>query len=278
MRFNVAQGRAVRHRPKVAVASFGCSFFYTGRTQAVGGGAAALVNSALYGVSPELMAEVAEAGCLDLRARLAAAGETVVSAQDTAAAVAAANVPRRAGNRNEGQGTFDGVTVAQRWLTLGSQTAPMVTGYSGEPNTMISGLGARNRLAAASAQLDAIMLTPVVWVDYAQMRRSSTGAQGRAAIGIRGAPSGFIASAADARGRLVMATLIPTDDAYSNRPYIAESLVGQDSTTTLQALANVSARDYRIVADPHRWRDIATDCLAGYSSGLTTAIRSIRAS
>ncbi len=90
--------------------------------------------------------------------------------------------------------------------------------------------------------------------------------------------AGRTPAAADARGRLVMATLIPTDDAYSNRPYIAESLVGQDSTTTLQALANVSARDYRIVADPHRWRDIATDCLADYNSGLTTAIRSIRAS
>ena len=277
MRFNVAQGRAVRHRPKVAVASFGCSFFYTGRTQAIGSGGSALVNSALYGVSPELMAQVAEAGCQNLREQLAAAGETVVSAEETRAAVTAANVPMRANNRNEGQGTFDGVTVAQRWLTLGSQSAPMVTGYSGEANSMVAGLGARNRLSAASAQLDAIILTPVVWVDYAQMRRSSAGAQGRAAIGIRGAPSGFIASAADARGRLVMATLIPLDDAYSNRPYIAEGLVGQDSTTTLQALANVNARDYRIVAAPAAWRDIATDCLAGYNAGLVAAIRSIRA-
>ncbi|QLQ13664.1 MAG: hypothetical protein HZY74_10870 [Brevundimonas sp.] len=27
----------------------------------------------------------------------------------------------------------------------------------------------------------------------------------------------------------------------------------------------------------HRWHDIATDCLADYDAGLTTAIRSIRA-
>lgn len=28
---------------------------------------------------------------------------------------------------------------------------------------------------------------------------------------------------------------------------------------------------------PHRWRDIATDCLADYDAGLTTVIRSILA-
>lgn len=277
LRFNVAQGRAVRHRPKVAVASYGVSYFYTGRTQMIGRSGGAMIDTALYGVSPEMMGEVAEAGCQDLRARLAAAGETVVGIEETRAAVAAASVPLREGNQNTGRGTFDGVTVAQNWLTVGSRTAPMVTGYSGEANSMIAGLGARNRLATASAALDAIMLTPVVWVDYAQMRRSSAGAHGRVAIGVRGAPSGFIASAADARGRLVMATLIPLNDAYFDRAYHAD-LNDVDSTTTLRALANVNARDARIVADPARWTVIATDALRGYNNGLTEAIRQIRSS
>ena len=274
VRFNIAQGRAIRHRPKVAVASYGVSYFYTGRTQAPGADGSAMINTALYGVSPEMMAEVAEAGCQDLRARLAAAGETVVGAEETRAAIATARTPMREGNQNSGRGTFDGVTVAQNWLTLGSRTAPMVAGYSGEPNSMIAGLGARNRLAAASAELDAIMLTPVVWVDYARMRRSSSGAHGRVVLGLRGAPSGFIASAADARGRLVMATLIPTDDGYSNRNYHAD-LTSTDGASTLQALANVNVRDARIVADPARWTDIATSVLRSYNAGLTDSVRQI---
>jgi|GEM_PF-3090784 hypothetical protein len=277
VRFNIAQGRAVRHRPKVAVASYGVSYFYTGRTQTMNSDGGALVNTALYGVSPAMMAEVAEAGCQDLRARLAAAGETVVSAEETRAAVAAAGTSMREGNVNSGQGTFDGVTVAQRWMTVGSQTAPMVTGYSGEANSMIAGLQTRNRLATASAQLDAIMLTPVIWIDYAEMGRSRTRVEGRAAIGVRGSPSGFIASAADARGRLVMATLIPTENHYSDRPYLAD-IRSQDGTSDLQALANVNARDARILANPLLWTDIATDALRGYNTGLTNAIREIRSS
>lgn len=277
VRFNIAQGRAVRHRPRVAVASYGVSYFYTGRTLAPGANGGAMINTALYGVSPDMMAEAAEAGCQDLRARLAAAGESVVDADETRAAVLAARTPLRDGNRNQGQGTFDGVTVAQHWMTLGSRTAPMITGYSGESNSMLAGLGARNRLAAASAQLDAIMLTPVVWVDYARMRRSSSGAHGRVVMGLRGSPSGFIASAADARGRLVMATLVPTADGYVDRSYHAD-VAQTDAASTLQALANVNVRDARIVADPARWTDIAAGVLRSYNAGLTDAIRQIRSS
>src|SRR5690606_15267002 len=142
----------------------GVSFFYTGKTRTLSGGGGARIDTALYGVTPQLMAQVAEAACLDLRARLAAAGETVVGVEQARAALAAANTPLRDGNQFNGQGTFDGVTVAQRWLTVGSQTAPMVTGYSGEANSMLAGIGARNRLAAASAALDAIILTPVMWL------------------------------------------------------------------------------------------------------------------
>lgn len=273
--FNVAQGAAVRHRPNLAVASYGVSYFYTGRTQALSRDGSAIIDTALYGVTPEMMADVAEAGCQDLRARLAAAGETVIGVDETRAALSAANVPMRPGNQNTGRGTFDGVTVAQRWLTVGSRMAPMVMGYSGEPNSMIAGLGTRNRLATASAQLDAIMLTPVIWLDYAQMRRSNAGAQGRVAIGVRGSPSGFIASAADVRGRLVMATLIPRNDAYSDLRYSADTTVG-DSDSFMASLPDVNIRDARITADPVRWTEIATGALAGYNTGLAQAIRTIR--
>lgn len=277
VRVNVANGRYIKHRPKVAVASYGVSYFYTGRTRTMSSGGGAMINTALYGVTPEMMAEVSEAACQDLRQRLAAAGETVVGAEETRAALAAANTPMRAGNAFQGQGTFDGVTVAQRWMTVGSQTAPMVTGYSGEANSMLAGIGTRNRLATASAALDAIMLTPVLWLDYARMRaRRGVGVEGEVVIGIRAAPSGFIASAADPRGRLVMATLLPPDDVYSSQPY-ALDVASVEDPNIYRALSNVNSSDARILADPARWTPIALDAARGYNTGLTEAVRQIRA-
>lgn len=275
VRVNVSNGRYIRHRPKLAIASYGASFFYTGRTRTASGTSSALINTALYGVTPTMMAQMAEAACLDLRARLTASGETVVGAEETRAALAAANTPMREGNQFQGQGTFDGVTVAQRWLTAGSQTAPMVIGSSGETNSMLAGIGTRNRLAVASAALDAIMLTPVLWIDYARMRRVRNGVEGQVVVGVRSAPSGFIASAADARGRLVMATLSVPEDVYSAQPY-ALDIADVADTSALQALMNVNARDARIVADPARWTPLVLDAARGYNTGITEAIRQIR--
>lgn len=277
IRVNVANGRYIKHQPKVAVASYGVSYFYTGRTRTLSGSGGAMINTALYGVTPEMMAEVAEAACQDLRQRLAAAGETVVGVEETRAALAAAATPMREGNSFRGQGTFDGVTVAQRWLTVGSRTAPMVLGSSGETNGMLAGIGTRNRLAVASAALDAIMLTPVMWLDYARMRaRRGVGVEGEVVIGVRAAPSGFIASAADPRGRLVMATLQPPDDVYSNRPY-ALDVADIPDPNQFRALMNVNSRDARIYADPARWTPIALDAARGYNTGVTQAVRQIRA-
>ena len=277
VRTNVANARYVKHRPNVAVASYGVSFFYTGKTRTLSHDGGARIDTALYGVTPQMMAQVAEAACLDLRARLAAAGETVVGVDETRAALAAANTPLRDGNQFQGQGTFDGVTVAQRWLTVGSQTAPMVTGYSGEANSMLAGIGTRNRLAAASAALDAIILTPVMWLDYARMRaRRGVGVEGEVVVGVRAAPSGFIVSAADPRGRLVMATLSVADDVYSSQPY-ALDVSSVTDPSGLQALMNVNMSHARIIADPARWTPIALDAARGYNAGLTDALRQIRA-
>lgn len=277
VRVNVSNGRYVRHRPRVAVASYGVSYFYTGRTRTMSGSGGAMIDTALYGVTPEMMAEVSEAACLDLRERLAAAGETVAGVDETRDALAVANTPLREGNQNQGRGTFDGVTVAQRWLTVGSRTAPMVTGYSGEANSMLAGIGTRNRLAAASAALDAIVLTPVLWLDYARMRaRRGVGVEGEVVVGVRAAPSGFIVSAADARGRLVMATLQVAEDVYAGRSY-ALDVASVTDPSSLRALMNVNASDARIVADPARWTPLALDAARGYNAGLTGAVRQIRA-
>lgn len=276
VRVNVSNARYVRHRPRVAVASYGVSYFYTGRTRTLSGTGGAMINTALYGVTPEMMAEVSEAACLDLRERLAAAGEIVVGVDETRAALAAAGTPMREGNQFQGQGTFDGVTVAQRWLTVGSRTAPMVAGYSGEANSMLAGIGTRNRLAGASAALDAVMLTPVMWLDYARMRaRRGVGVEGEVVVGVRAAPSGFIASAADTRGRLVMATLTVPDDVYSSRSY-AMDVASVADPSQLRALMNVNSRDARIVADPARWTPTALDAARGYNTGLAEAIRQMR--
>jgi len=149
-------------RPRILVPTYALALVRTGKVSAFGGGAGSQmagrrtsITTALVGVDDLLPEQLAEEAYQDLVSRLKAAGFDVVSPEEIAAS------PEIERLQLVGQGTkgVSGMSV------YGPRSAPLRTGH---PYTSATLSSSRSAIVFSdmSAELDALVLTPQLALDY----------------------------------------------------------------------------------------------------------------
>jgi hypothetical protein len=149
-------------RPRILVPTYALALVRTGKVSAFGGGAGSemaprrtSITTALVGVDDALAEQLAEEAYQDLRTRLTAAGFDVVGPEEIAASPEIGRL-QLVGQRARGLG---GMSV------YGPRSAPLRTGhpYTSAP---LSSSKSAMVFSDMSAELDALVLTPQMALDY----------------------------------------------------------------------------------------------------------------
>ncbi|MDP2258334.1 MAG: hypothetical protein Q8J89_01280 [Caulobacter sp.] len=149
-------------RPRILVPTYALALVRTGKISAFGGGAGSqmagrrtTITTALVGVDEDLPEQLAEEAYQDLLSRLTAAGFEVVSPEEIAASPEVGRL-QLVGQRTKG---VNGMSV------YGPRSAPLRTGHP-YTNTTLSSSRSAMVFSDMSAELDALVLTPQLALDY----------------------------------------------------------------------------------------------------------------
>lgn len=152
-------------RPRIVVPSYVLALVRGGKVSASGAGAGSditprrtTLTTALTGVSDALAETLASDAYADLAARLTAAGFDVVPADQMQASAEIARLPA-VGTRAKGQ---------NGWSVYGPAVAPLRTGHAWS-SSPLSASKAGMVFNDLSAELDAVVLTPQLAIDYQQL-------------------------------------------------------------------------------------------------------------
>lgn len=149
-------------RPRILVPTYALALVRTGKISAFGGGAGSqmagrrtTITTALVGVDELLPEQLAEEAYQDLMSRLKAAGFDVVTPEEIAASPEIGRL-QVVGQRTKG---VSGMSV------YGPRSAPLRTGHPYTSQTLSSSRSAM-AFSDMSAELDALVLTPQLALDY----------------------------------------------------------------------------------------------------------------
>ena len=168
-------------KSKVAIASYGINYIVSQKGSAVAGiGNNSKVVTGLSGVDEATMRRLANEAYADLRAQLAAAGIALVGEAETRAAIGQAGTALLPGNTdsNRDGGITIGKGVKKASVAYGADGAPLTdifpaSGKSGGFG-MLGAIGKINKLGGPGKALDAILLFPLLTVDYADTEAKVT--------------------------------------------------------------------------------------------------------
>ncbi|MFZ5670943.1 MAG: hypothetical protein ACOY4K_15755 [Pseudomonadota bacterium] len=174
--------KVARARPRIVVPTYALALVRAGKVSAYAAGAGSelaqrrtTLTTALVGVPDALAESLAEEAWQDLVTRLSAAGFDVVTPEQMLAAPEMARLPV-VGTRAEG---VNGLSV------YGPRSAPLRAGHPYN-SAVLAGSRAAIALTDLSIELDALVLTPQLAVDYQQLE--TTGQRmyvGSAQVGAR---------------------------------------------------------------------------------------------
>lgn len=268
-------GGILKDRPSVAVGTYGFNYFLASKTSASGGwGAQVALATLLNGLDDATAQRVVDEGHDDLMAQLKAAGLDVVPSADTQAALAAAGVTYTPNNRLKGEGTIDGKST-RKWMAVGAKAAPLIPGSSGEAQALMAAIKSQKPLAKASAALNAVMLNPVMWLDYISIQSSGRRVYSNAAsiksgvrLSVVAPQSSVWPTAANARGQWVGARMDMTKTVES--PYvIADRELGAGGTPGGLAAYIGEARGDLVHLNLPLWEAAVRSAYQGYNAAIT---------
>lgn len=160
-------------RRRIAVPNYGLGFVVTGDVRASSSGfgsamiqRAAKFQTALAGIDEALMKTLADEAHADLLQRLGKAGIDAVPDAELKSHPDMATLGHAPGNRNQGKGIIDG-RATKGWVVFGAAAAPLGEGMNigGYPRQ-------QGALQNIGVDLDAVMLHPVLVVDYIALESS----------------------------------------------------------------------------------------------------------
>lgn len=150
-------------RPRIAIPQYAIAFVtgYQSAGTALGAGSeiaprSTKVTTTLIGVPDSLKQQLVEEAYADLMARLKAAGVDVVPAAEMQAAPHMQKIGRP--QHPHGQ------DVARMWTVWNAEEAPLVAGFSTDAGLATS--GSLLQLGQVSKELDAVLVMPVLSIDY----------------------------------------------------------------------------------------------------------------
>lgn len=170
-------------RPRVVVPNYGVAYLLSGKVRASSAGSGMAIvhravkyDTALVGVDEALMKTLANEAHADLITRLKAAGIDVVPPEELKANAEFASLSGQPGNRNEGKGVIDS-RATKSWVVFGADAAPLAKGMNLTPG-FSSELG---KMESIAADLDAVVVQPLLGIDYIALESSGNKTFGRKA-------------------------------------------------------------------------------------------------
>lgn len=168
-------------KKRVAIGSYGINYVVSQKGTAVAGvGLSSKVVSGLSGVDEATMRTLADEAYADLKAQLAAAGYAPVGEEDVRGVLQAGGAGFRPGNAESHKdgGITIGKSVKKASVAYGAAAAPLTdtfpTAGSGFGLSAFGSIGKTMKLSKAGVPLDAVMIFPMLTVDYADTEAKQT--------------------------------------------------------------------------------------------------------
>lgn len=164
--------------PKVAVPAYHLTFFTAQQGTSVASiEARARLTTVLAGVEPEVMKRLANEAHADLKAKLAAAGVTVIDDETARTAVTGAELlPGNTDIRPLTSGITIGGGVRKAWATFGADAAPALKAYhnpGANPAQQMAVIGAGRTVAQGSRRIAATVIMPNLIFDFVDTSTST---------------------------------------------------------------------------------------------------------
>lgn len=293
------QGHSTRflaNRPKIAIPGYTIAFVHGATASAFGGGAGLDTNkrrtqiaTRLVGLTDEMAQEIADEAYADLVRQLEAAGFQVV---DPAAQLASEQMQglARYSAPFGGQGIIDS-RATKAWVVYGPTALPPIKGHAFETGMgAVAASGALMRFGRASRDLDAIIISPRLLIDYIDME--STGQRvysGSASVdaelrfGIN--PKSQVDFVWGNNSGGAMPGWFTTKGAFTPQPFgiLAQTADRSDSIATHNALVSVGFGSiyrqslvYDAEVSPKRYAALSRAAIQGFNAALVAEIRAAR--
>jgi hypothetical protein len=161
--------------PNFAIPSYKITFFTSHQSTAQADvGIGSRLTATLTGLSDQSLRELTEAAYADLKAQFAAAGITLLPAEQVQSAVNAGGSKMAPGNaevKDIRNGITIGKSVRKAYVAFGAAEAPIIEGLHSATATGAGGLlsrfGAQNQLGDVTKKLNAVMMMPSLVLDFA---------------------------------------------------------------------------------------------------------------
>jgi hypothetical protein len=275
---------------RIAIASYGINFVVAQKGTAVAGvGLNSRVVTGLQGVDEATMRRLANEGYADFKAQLAAAGITLVSEAETRALLSQAGTAMLPGNTesNRDGGITIGKGVKKASVAYGADAAPLTDIFPANGKSggfgMLGAIGKIQKLNAPGKAADAILMFPLLTVDYAdteaKISRTFTGAKRgtvttNVAFGIRVESPVSVINPAYTWG-----AFRPAKDVFVETPF-------SKGAGEMTAMANDSAyllsvvkeeKEGNVVVDLPRWTALVQDAYRAYNAAIVAIVKEMKA-
>lgn len=293
------QGQATRYlanRPKIVVPGYTLAFVHGATASAFGGGAGLDTNkrrtqiaTRLVGLTDDMAQDIADQAYDDLVRQLEAAGFEVLDPAAQLASEQMQGLARYSGPFG-GQGIIDS-RATKAWVVYGPRALPPIKGHAFETGMgAVAASGALLRFGRASRDLDAIIVSPRVLIDYIDME--STGQRvysGSASVdaelrfGIN--PKSQVDFVWGNNNGGAMPGWFTTKGAYTPQPFgiLAQTADRSDSIATHNALVSVGFGSiyrqslvYDAEVSPKRYAALSRAAIQGFNAALVAEIRKAR--
>jgi len=293
------QGHSTRflaNRPKIAVPGYTIAFVHGATASAFGGGAGLDTNqrrtqiaTRLVGLTDEVAQEIADEAYADLVRQLEGAGFQVV---DPAAQLASEQMQglARYSAPVGGQGIIDS-RATKAWVVYGPRALPPIKGHAFETGMgAVAASGALMRFGRASRDLDAIIISPRLLIDYIDMESSgrrtysgSASVDAELRFGIN--PTSRVDFVWGNNSGGAMPGWFTTKGAFTPQPFgiLAQTADRSDSIATHNALVSVGFGSiyrqslvYDAEVSPKRYAALSRAAIQGFNAALVAEIRKAR--
>lgn len=293
------QGHSTRflaNRPKIAIPGYTLAFVQGATASAFGGGAGldtsqrrTQIATRLVGLTDAMAQEIADEAYADLVRQLEGAGFQVV---DPAAQLASEHMQglARYSAPVGGQGIIDS-RATKAWVVYGPRALPPIKGHAFETGMgAVAASGALMRFGRASRDLDAIIISPRLLIDYIDMESSgrrtysgSASVDAELRFGIN--PTSRVDFVWGNSSGGAMPGWFTTKGAFTPQPFgiLAQTADRSDSIATHNALVSIGFGSvyrqslvYDAEVSPKRYAALSRAAIQGFNAALVAEIRKAR--
>jgi len=291
----------LRAKPNIAIPSYAVSFLQSGDISAYAGGRGSelvqrnvRIKVALAGLDESDYRQIANEAYGDLLVRLRAAGISPITHQQLGAVKGYAEVARIPGNRISDDGYITG-RHEQHWTVYGADQAPLVKGMAMQTGfAAVAGSQAVLKLVDAAYDRDAVVVQPLLVLDFVQMESS-----GSSTFTSRANVDANLLFAAHPRSKVdvnyaqkkgrgnIWGGLAMKQGAYSDEPFAVLSKVSENTgdqslyqTVSAIGLGNMfkKSEGYAAVVAKDRYKALARAAYSAFNSEIVDKIVKARAS